>query len=102
MSYIDLMLIAIKLFFIVHLIMGNLAGSSVQIQAAGLFLGGPFTASFWTFVIVLGLLFPALLEILELRGYRIPVAIPALLILIGGLVFRFIMVEAGQITRYLY
>lgn len=102
MSYIDLMLIAIELFFIVHLIMGNLAGSAVQIQAAGLFLGGPFTASFWTFVIVLGLLFPALLEILELRGYRIPVAIPALLIIIGGLVFRFIMVEAGQITRYLY
>jgi len=24
------------------------------------------------------------------------------LILVGGLVFRFVMVEAGQITRYLY
>jgi formate-dependent nitrite reductase membrane component NrfD len=102
MSRIDLVLIVIELFFITHMIMGMLAGSSVQIAAAGLFLGGPFTVSFWVFVVGLGLVFPAVLEILEIAGYRIPVAIPALLILIGGIVFRFIMVEAGQITRYLY
>jgi protein NrfD len=102
MSRIDLILIGIELFFITHMIMGFLAGPTVQIAAAHLFLGGPFTVSFWVFVIVLGLLFPAALEILELLGYKVPVAIPAILILIGGLVFRFIMVEAGQITRYLY
>jgi protein NrfD len=102
MSRIDLLLITIELFFITHMIMGMLAGSSVQIAAAGLFLGGQFTVSFWVFVIVLGLVFPAVLEILELVGYRIPIAVPAVLILFGGLVFRFIMVEAGQITRYLY
>lgn len=102
MSQIDLVLIIVELFFITHMIMGMLAGSSVQIEAASLFLGGQFTVSFWVFVIILGLVFPAVLEILELAGYKIPVAIPALLILFGGLVFRFIMVEAGQITRYLY
>lgn len=102
LSRIDLLLILIELFFITHMIMGALAGSQVMIQAASLFLGGEFTVSFWVFVIVLGLLFPATLEILELFGYKIPVAIPAFLILLGGLVFRFIMVEAGQITRYLY
>jgi formate-dependent nitrite reductase membrane component NrfD len=99
---IDLLLIAVELFLITHLIMGFLAGPSVQLEAAALFLGGQFTVSFWVFVIVLGLLFPAALEVLELVGYRIPVAVPAFLILLGGLVFRFIMVEAGQITRYLY
>ena len=57
---------------------------------------------FWVFVVILGLLFPAALEIAELVGYKIPVAVPAMLVLIGGLVFRFVMVEAGQITRYLY
>jgi formate-dependent nitrite reductase membrane component NrfD len=102
MSRIDLVLIIIELFFITHMIMGMLAGSTVQIAAAGLFLGGQFTVSFWVFVIVLGLVFPAALEILELAGFKIPVAVPAVLILFGGLVFRFIMVEAGQITRYLY
>jgi formate-dependent nitrite reductase membrane component NrfD len=102
LSKIDLLLIAIELFLITHMIMGFLAGPSVQQEAAGLFLGGQFTVSFWVFVIILGLVFPALLEVLELVGYRIPVAVPAFLILLGGLIFRFIMVEAGQITRYLY
>ncbi|MCB0637489.1 MAG: polysulfide reductase NrfD [Lewinella sp.] len=98
----DLVLITIELFFIVHLFMGFLAGSQVKIEAANLFLGGQFTASFWTFVVVIGLLFPAALEILEIRGKKIPVSIPALCILLGGLIFRMIMVEAGQITRFLY
>ena len=39
---------------------------------------------------------------MELKGYKVPVYIPAILVLIGGLVFRFIIVEAGQLTRYLY
>lgn len=99
---IDLALIAVELFLIVHLFMGFLAATEVQIEAAQLFLGGEFTATFWVFVVVLGLIFPAILEILELIGYKVPIWIPAILILFGGLVFRFVMVEAGQITRYLY
>jgi len=102
LSRLDLIMIFVELFLIIHLLMGFLAASEVQIEAAQLFLGGEFTAVFWAFVIILGLAFPATLEILELRGYHIPVWIPALLILIGGLVFRFVMVEAGQITRFLY
>jgi formate-dependent nitrite reductase membrane component NrfD len=101
-SRLDLLFIVVELFFITHMIMGFLAGSEVQIQAAQLFLGGEFTVSFWVFVIILGLLFPATLEVLELFGYKVPVFLPSVMILIGGLVFRFVMVEAGQITRYLY
>ena len=99
---IDLILIGIELFFIVHLLMGFMASSQVQIKAAELFLGGEFTVPFWIFVIGLGLVVPAILESLELMGKHIPINIPAILILIGGLIFRFIMVEAGQVTRYLY
>jgi len=102
MSWIDLLLIVIELFFITHLIMGMKAGSQVQIDAAALFLGGQFTVPFWVFVIILGLVFPAILEVIERLGYHIPVVIPVVLILLGGLMFRFIMLEAGQITRYLY
>lgn len=102
MSGIDLLLIVIELFFITHMIMGFQAGSQTQIASALLFLGGPFTVPFWVFVVILGLVFPALLEIMERLGIHMPVIVPASLVLIGGLVFRFIMVEAGQITRYLY
>ena len=101
-SKIDLLLIAIELFFIVHLFMGFLASTTVQIEAAELFLGGEYTIPFWGLVVGLGLVIPAILEILKLRGMKIPVAIPAALILVGGLIFRFIMVDAGQMTRYLY
>jgi formate-dependent nitrite reductase membrane component NrfD len=102
MSQVDILLIIIELFFITHLLMGFRAGSEVQINAANLFLGGSFTAPFFTFVVILGLIFPATLEVMELRGYKIPIVIPAVLILLGGLIFRFLIVEAGQITRYLY
>ena len=99
---IDLLLIAVELFFIIHLFMGFLAGPEVQLEAAQLFLGGQFTIPFWGLVVFFGLILPAFLEILELRGSKIPVAIPAICILIGGLIFRLIMVDAGQLTRYLY
>jgi len=102
MGRIDILLIIVELFFIIHLFMGFLAGSEVQINAANLFLGGKFTAPFFAFVVILGLIFPAVLEIFELKGYKVPIVVPAVLILLGGLIFRFLMVEAGQITRYLY
>jgi formate-dependent nitrite reductase membrane component NrfD len=99
---IDIMLIVVELFFIIHLFMGFMAGSQVQIDSAALFWGGQFTVAFGLFVVILGLVLPALFEVMELKGVHVPVAIPVLLILIGGLIFRFVIVEAGQITRYLY
>ncbi len=101
-SRIDLVLILVELFFIVHLFMGFLAGTAVKNEAAALFLGGEFTVTFWVFVVILGLVFPATLEAMELRGFHVPAWLPPLLILFGGLVFRFVMVDAGQITRFLY
>ena len=99
---IDLILIGIELFLIVHMFMGFLASHQVQIDAAKLFLGGPYTAPFWIFVVIMGLIMPALLEILELRKYKIPVLIPAFLVLFGGIMMRFIIAYAGQASRWLY
>ena len=101
-SRIDLLLIAVEGFFIIHLFMGFLASGTVQIEAAELFLGGEYTAIFWIGVVMIGLILPATLETMELFGYHIPISIPAILILVGGLIFRFVMVDAGQVTRYLY
>lgn len=101
-SRIDLMLIGIELFLIVHMFMGFLASTQVQIDAAELFLGGSYTAAFWVLVVCLGLVLPAILEILELRKFKIPVFIPAGLVLIGGLMLRFIIAYAGQESRWLY
>lgn len=99
---IDLVIIGIELFLIVHMFMGFLASTQVQIDAAGLFLGGPYTSTFWIFVILLGMLMPALLEIMELRKFHIPAIVPAVLVIFGSFMLRFIIVYAGQMSRWLY
>jgi len=101
-SKIDLALIIVELALIVHMIMGMYAGSAVQLEALDILIGGEYTVMFFVFVIILGLIFPAILEGIELLGYKVPVVIPAILILMGGLIFRMVMIEAGQLTRYLY
>lgn len=102
LSKIDLALILLELALIIHFLMSMYAGSTVQLEALDLLTGSEFTVMFFVFVVILGLVFPALLEGIELMGYKVPVVIPALLILMGGLIFRMVMVEAGQLTRYLY
>jgi protein NrfD len=99
---IDLILIGIELFLIVHMFMGFLASTQVQINAADLFLGGPYTTIFWIFVVILGMIFPAILEIMELRNYHIPAMLPAVLVIFGSLMMRFLIAFAGQESRWLY
>ena len=82
--------------------MGYYAGPEVQVEAMQLLVGGEFTLMFFGFVVLLGLIVPGIMELIDLFGKKIPVIVPAILVLIGGLVFRFVMVEAGQLTRYLY
>ena len=101
-SQVDLIIIGAELFLIVHMFMGFLASTEVQIEAAQLFLGGQYTFPFWIFVVFIGMVVPALLEVLELRGQKIPVLIPVLLVLFGNVMLRFIIVYAGQASRYLY
>ena len=99
---IDLVLIGIELFLIIHMFMGFLAGAQVQIEAVNMFLGGEYTMSFWIFVVMLGMILPALLEIMELKKFHIPVILPAVLVIFGSLALRFIIVYAGQVSRWLY
>jgi protein NrfD len=71
------------------------AGRERGRAAAELFFGGPYTAVFWSLVVIAGLAVPLLLEIVEVRK-RIHVAIAPALVLAGGLALRWIFVAAGQ------
>jgi formate-dependent nitrite reductase membrane component NrfD len=82
--------------------MGFLASTQVQIEAAKMFLGGPYTMSFWIFVVILGMILPSILEIMELKKFHIPAILPAILVIFGSLMLRFIIVYAGQVSRWLY
>ncbi len=100
LNKIDLMTISLELFFIIHLFMGLLASSEVKIQAAKLFLGGPYTASFWVLVVGLGIIIPAILETLEISNLGKRTRVAAVLILFGGILMRFIFVQAGQLSSF--
>lgn len=97
---IDVMLIAIELFLLIHFIMGYLAGSLVKQESISLILGGDFTFMFWAGVVIIGLITPLILEILELKGRHIPVFISAGLVLIGSLMLRFFFTYAGQVSSF--
>jgi formate-dependent nitrite reductase membrane component NrfD len=97
---IDLLLISIELVLLVHMLMGFLASTQTQIEAARMFLGGDYTAPFWIFIIGLGLIIPALLEVMELRHRKIPYIAAPLLVLFGGIMLRFIIAYAGQMSHW--
>lgn len=101
-SKIDVGLIIVEIGLIIHMVMGYYAGGEAQVDAIQILINGDFSTMFFVFLIGLGLLFPLFLEVLELMGLKMSVIIPAILVLIGGLIFRILMVDAGQLTRILY
>jgi protein NrfD len=79
---------------------GLAVGGEAGRQALGLILGGPWTTAFWTLVVVVGLLAPLAAEAVEHRLGLAPGRAPALLVLAGGLSLRWVMVYAGQESRW--
>lgn len=97
----DLGLIFAELALLGLLIIGMLTSSFQQVEAVRLILGGPFTAYFWVFIVGIGLLLPAFLKLIELKGKEIPASIAAALVLVGGFIMRVVIVEAGQISAWI-
>jgi formate-dependent nitrite reductase membrane component NrfD len=95
----DVILLAIELVLLALLILGLVTSSASHVEAAKLVLGGPYTLAFWGVIVGIGILVPILLQSLEL-SHRIPHTIlPALLVLGGGYVLRWVMVNAGQASQ---
>lgn len=97
----DVGLIAVELLLIGLMLVNMLSGPQQQQHAAALVLGGPLTVYFWVFVIVVGLVLPIGLEVLHLKGRPLPRFLAPVFILAGGLIFRFFIVEAGQLTTWI-
>ncbi len=100
-SKIDIYLVAIEMYLIFQMFFNMVQGPEIQVRTAQLFFGGEFTAIFWVLFVGLGLVLPWLLEILDMMKFKVPYAVPAFLILYGGLVFRVIMVIAGEVSAFL-
>jgi formate-dependent nitrite reductase membrane component NrfD len=92
----DLTAIGVEVTILALVLVGLATGGAESRAAAGLLLGGSYTAPFWVLVVAAGLAVPALLEVMEFRLALRPSLVTPALVLAGGLALRWVMVAAGQ------
>jgi formate-dependent nitrite reductase membrane component NrfD len=92
----DIGLIALELLTLALWMIGLLTQGPLYREAAGQMLWGPYAPVFLGVVAFGGLLLPAALELLAMRGKAMHSRLVPLLVLGGGLVLRFVVVYAGQ------
>lgn len=99
LGLIKLGLIAAEVVALVLFISALLSSAANQIAAVRLIVGGPFTAPFWVFVVGIGLLVPLLLQGLEVAKKVESRFVMPLMVLLGGLVLRYLIVQGGQLSE---
>lgn len=96
----DAAAIVAELVLIALMLLGWATSGDAGQWAAAQFLGGPYTAVFFSCVVVLGLVVPLLMEAIEAKRHlRFTVMLPVL-ILSGGLALRWILLTAGQHSAF--
>jgi formate-dependent nitrite reductase membrane component NrfD len=90
-----------ELFIIGSFLTWMISASQAQMNAAELLLGGPYTAVFWVGVMLLGIVLPLAYQSFAV-SHRVPhSAVFPILVILGGLLLRFVMVDAGQHSHWL-
>lgn len=90
----------VELVLIGLFLVGLTTSTQAHRLAAGLFLGGPYTAVFWVGVLGGGIALPLVVQSLAVTHRVRHTAIAPLLVLAGGLLLRFVMVSAGQFSHW--
>ena len=93
--------LVIEIFVLALLLIGLLTSSSVHIEAAKLLISGPFAPAFWVFVVGMGVILPLFIQLLAVNHKIKHTPIAPIMVLVGGLILRFIIVRAGQYSHYL-
>ena len=90
----------IELLVLMLMIIGLLSSSQVAIDSVALILNGPFAAVFWVFVIGLGIVIPLIIQLLAVNHKIHHTAVAPIMVIIGGLILRFVIVAAGQYSHW--
>ena len=90
----------IEMFSLALLIVGLLTSSAVHIEAAKLIIVGPYAPVFWVFVVFMGVVLPLVIQLLAVNHKIKHTPIAPVMVIIGGLILRFIIVSAGQYSHY--
>ena len=92
--------LTLELFIIGGFISGLLTSADVHIRAAQLILSGPFAPAFWVLVIWMGIIIPLFIQMLAVNSKIRHTPVAPIMVLLGGLVLRFVIVYAGQYSHY--
>ncbi len=96
----DNLFLVLELVMIGLLLIGLKSAGEAQAQAAGLLLGGPYTAVFWALVVGVGIVTPLIIQSLAVTHRIVHTTVGPLLVLLGGLALRFVIVYAGQYSHW--
>ncbi len=95
---------------VVLFIAGMYFGSVESTEAVKVIMGGPYTFSFWFWVVLIGLIIPFIVEVYELMPHYFAFCelkehkpwlsgLTASFILSGGFMLRYVVLYAGQMTK---
>ena len=90
----------IELFVFVMIFLGLLSSARPHIEAAHLLLSGDYAPVFWVFVIGIGIIVPLIIQLLAVNHKVSHTAIAPILVIVGGLILRFVIVSAGQFSHW--
>jgi formate-dependent nitrite reductase membrane component NrfD len=92
--------LVVELFVIVMLFLGLMSSAGPHIEAAQLLLTGIYAPAFWVFVIGLGIVIPLGIQLLAVNHKIHHTPIAPIMVIIGGLILRFVIVSAGQYSEW--
>ncbi|GMU64822.1 MAG: hypothetical protein AMXMBFR36_10960 [Acidobacteriota bacterium] len=93
-------LLMLELVFLALFLIGLLGAGTAHARAARLLLDGPYAAVFWVAVVALGIVVPLVVQLLAVRHRVLHTPVAPLLVVAGGLVLRFLIVDAGQVSHW--
>ena len=82
---------------LLYLVALGTGGGAAGREVMQLFLGGRYTATFWTLVVIVGLAVPLVLQGLEARRGQRSNPLAPVLVLVGAFSLRWILVAVGQL-----
>lgn len=93
-------LLMLELVFLVLFLIGLGGAGAAHARAARLLLDGPYAAVFWVAIVGLGIVVPLVVQLLAVRHRVRHTPVAPLLVIAGGLVLRFLIVDAGQVSHW--
>jgi formate-dependent nitrite reductase membrane component NrfD len=92
--------LSLELVIIAMFLIGLVTSTQAHMESALLLLSGPYAPVFWVFVISLGIVLPLIVQSMAVNNKVAHTPIAPVLVVLGGLILRFVIVEAGQVSHW--